>query len=122
MPVQIERIESGIYWVQVSGTIVIDELIAAQQQGNRDAEQHGDDAHVLIIDIDRSTQMPFDIRKAGQIVENNAAKAVITVGASLHIKLVASILGRLFSRVGHVEHQDRLDSAVTRARKLLAVT
>lgn len=119
MPVEISRYEPGIYRTQLSGEIALDELLNSQAQGEEMAAAHGDQRYVLIIDIDKSTQMPFDLRNAGKIVEKNNALAVLSVGASFHIRFLVTMLGGLF-RLGRVEHHGSLNAAVERARKILA--
>lgn len=119
MAVEIERLEPGIYRTRLSGDIALEELIASQVEGRAQAAANGDQAYVLIIDIDRTTRMPFDLRHAGQIVEKNDALAVLSVGASFHIRLIVNLLGRLF-QLGRVEHHSTLMDAVQRARALLS--
>lgn len=119
MPVETRRIEPGIYMTRLSGSINLDRILESQQEGTRLATENGDERYVLIIDIESSTRMPFDIRQSGKVLENNKAMAVLTVGASLHIKFIASMLARFF-RLGHVEHVSTLEQAIEKARKLLA--
>lgn len=119
MPVQLSRLEPGIYRTALSGEILLNELIESQSQGAQLAAEQGDEAYVLIIDIARDTSMPFDIRNTGQLVEKNSALAVLSVGASFHIRFLVSLLGRFF-QIGRVEHHNKLENAVERARQLLA--
>lgn len=118
MPVKIARLEAGIYHSRLTGTVQLEDLLNSQQQGQTLLEQHGEKRHVLILDIDGSTQMPFDIRQAGQVLQNNKADKVMTVGASFHIKFLAMMLGNLFGLKG-VEHFNTVDAAVASARKFL---
>lgn len=119
MPVELSRLEPGIYRTALSGEIMLNELIASQSQGAQMAAEQGDSAYILIIDIARNTAMPFDIRNTGQLVEKNEALAVLSVGASFHIRFLVSLLGRFF-QIGRVEHHNKLENAVDRARQILA--
>lgn len=119
MPVELSRLEPGIYRTALSGEIMLNELTDSQARGAQMAAEHGDSAYVLIIDIRRGTSMPFDIRNTGQLVEKNNALAVLSVGASFHIRFLVSLLGRFF-QIGHVEHHGKLENAVDHARQILA--
>ncbi len=119
MPVDIRRVEPGIYVAHLTGTVPLEALLGAQQRGSQMAESHQDARYVLILDIDRSTQMPFDIRQGGQVLEKNSSIAVLTVGASLHIRFLATILGQLFRHLGRIEHVSTVEEAVKKARRLL---
>lgn len=120
MPVTLTRLEPGIYRSHLTGTVLLDELLASQAEGLQMATASGDERYILILDIDGSTRMPFDIREAGQLIENDRSLKILSVGASLHIRLLASLLGRLFG-MNRLEHMNTLDQAVQRARKLLAM-
>jgi hypothetical protein len=119
MPVETRRADTGVYITRLSGSIVLDHILDAQREGAQMAADNGDTRYVLIIDIDSSTRMPFDLRQSGKVLESNQAAAVLTVGASLHIKFIASMLARFF-RLGHVEHVRNLDEAIQKARKIVA--
>jgi hypothetical protein len=119
MPVEITRLEAGAYRAALSGNIPLDALLTAQARGAQLAREHGDPAYVLIIDIARDTTMPFDLRQAGQLMAQHDALAVLSVGASFHIRFLVTLLGRLFT-VGRVEHHNSLDDALRRARVILA--
>ncbi len=119
MPVDITRLESGIYEVALSGRLMPEDLVVAQAGGAELAESHGDPAHVLLLRVDPRVEMPFDIRQAGQVVGRSQARLIIVIGATLHVRMVAGVLGRLF-RVGRVEHARSLDAALPRARRALA--
>ncbi|MCU0499614.1 MAG: hypothetical protein MUF87_19870 [Anaerolineae bacterium] len=118
MPIHLERREPGVYLGQLSGTIHLQELLTTQQTGAQVAAQSGDPRYVLILQIDPSTHMPFDLRESRQVVEQNRASHVFTVGASWHIKLLSSMLARLFGIQG-VEHYNNVDQALERARSVL---
>ncbi|HEX2623050.1 MAG TPA: hypothetical protein VHL11_22975 [Phototrophicaceae bacterium] len=118
MAVTIDRQEPGIYCIHLAETVQLDELLDAQQRGLDMALKNGDQRYVLILDLDRSIQMPFDIREAGKLIENDRSLKILSVGASLHIRFLASILGRLFG-VNRLEHSSTLDHAITRARQIL---
>lgn len=121
MPVELSRLESGIYLIELSALVSIDEMIYAQGQGLSQTLDHGDEAHVLLIEIASDIQMPFDIREARALIDNDQSLAVLTIAPSLRVRFIAMILGRLFG-VGHVEHFSSRDKAVERARALLSVT
>lgn len=118
MAITITRLEAGIYRAHLADLVEVQALLAAQAEGAALAEAHGDDRYALIIDIDRSVQMPFDIRHAGEVVNQNQADVIISVGASLHIRFIASLLGSMFGLNG-VEHVKTLEHAVQRARQRL---
>jgi hypothetical protein len=119
MPVTLTRLESGIYRSHLTDTVLLEELLASQADGLQMAVANSDERYIVILDIDRSTRMPFDIREAGKLIENDQSLKILSVGASLHIRLLASLLGRLFG-LNRLEHLNTLDQAVQRARKLLA--
>lgn len=118
MPIHIERREPGVYLSHLSGTIHLHELLNSQDDGAALATQAGDSRYILILQIDPSTQMPFDLRESRRVVEQNQASHVFTVGASWHIKLLSSMLARLFGIHG-IEHYNSVDQAMERARALL---
>jgi hypothetical protein len=118
MAVLFSRIEAGIYRIQLDGTVPLNDLLNAQQQGTETAAQEGDARYVLIIEIASSVRMPFDIREAGRLIENDTSQRILTVGAGLHVRFLAGILGRLFG-LNRVEHVSSVDQAVIRARAVL---
>lgn len=118
MSVIFSRVEPGIYRIQLSGSVPLNDLIQAQQQGTETAQTEGDERYVMIIEIASNVQMPFDIREAGKLIENDTSLRILTVGASLHVRLLAGILGRLFG-LNRVEHVSSFDQAVGKARGLL---
>lgn len=119
MPVHITRLEPGIYEVALSGRLMPEDLAAAQAGGAELAQSHGDAAHVLLLRVDPKVEMPFDIRQAGGVVKRNQARLILVIGATLHVRMVAGVLGRVF-RVGRVEHAPNLPAALQRARRALA--
>lgn len=123
MPVDLSRLEAGIYRAALSGTIQIDELANVQHRGTAMAADNGDTRYVLVIDVHPSTRMPFDMRHAGKLIAENKAHAIYVVGASMHVRMIAGLLSRLFKSLGGVEHSRSLTEAVTKARaKLLENT
>jgi hypothetical protein len=118
MAVNFSRIEAGIYRIQLSGTVGINDLLSAQAQGTKTAAEQGDGRYVLIIEIGNDVRMPFDIREAGKLIENDTSERILTVGASLHVRFLATILGRLFG-LNRVEHVSNFDGALAKARTLL---
>ncbi len=121
MPVKLVRLEPGIYHAQLSGTIQLNELITMQQDGVSQAAASGDDAYILILDVTSGTQMPFDLRSAKPLLDNNAAQQVYVIGASFHIRLLVSMIGRFFG-FGSVEYFSSLPDAVSQARRTLTNT
>jgi hypothetical protein len=118
MAVAFSRVEPGIYRIQLSGTVHLNDLLEAQQRGTDTAKAEGDQRYVMVIEIGSNVQMPFDIRHAGKLIENDTSERIFTVGASLHVKFLATILGRLFG-LNRVEHANTFDQAVTKARTVL---
>jgi hypothetical protein len=118
MPVQLERLEPGIYRAALSGTIQLGELIRMQQEGMEIAQSSGDRTYILILDVGKGTEMPFDIRSAKPLLENNAAQQIYVIGASFHIRLIVSMIGRFFG-FGNVEYFSKLSDAVETARRTL---
>lgn len=118
MPVQLERLEPGIYRAALSGTIQLDELIRMQQEGTELAQSSGDRHYILILDVGKGTEMPFDIRSAKPLLDNNAAQQIYVIGASFHIRLIVSMVGRFFG-FGSVEYYSNLSEAVAKARRAL---
>ncbi len=121
MPVQLERLESGIYRADLSGTIQLNELIAMQKEGTELAQASGDKSYILILDVQKGTEMPFDIRSAKPLLDNNAAQTIYVIGASFHIRLIVSMVGRFFG-FGDVEYFSKLPEAVEKARRSLATS
>jgi hypothetical protein len=119
MPVQLERLEQGVYRAALSGTIQLNELIVMQQEGTQLAQSSGDETYVLILDVQKGTEMPFDIRSAKPLLDNNAAQQIYVIGASFHIRLIVSMIGRFFG-FGNVEYFSKLSDAVEKARRVLA--
>ncbi len=116
MPVDINRIERGIYHVELSKKIMLEEIFAAQASGLEQAQAEGDDSYIQIITVHSSTDMPFDIRRTGDVIKRNAASATFVVGATLHIRFLVGILGSLFG-LGKVEYAKTFDDALESARK-----
>lgn len=119
MAIELSRLEAGIYHCELAGLVTLDDIIDTQQQGLTIAEDHDDDAHVLILSVDPRVKMPFDIRRTSELVDNNHAAAILVVGATLHVRFIASMMTRLFSKLGTVEHQRTVSRAVERARDIL---
>lgn len=118
MPITLERLEPGVYHADLSGTIQLDELIAMQQEGVQLAESCGDRAYILILDVNSGTQMPFDLRSARPLLDSNAAQQIYVIGASFHIRLLVSMIGRFFG-FKHIEYFSTLSDAVEKARRTL---
>ncbi len=116
MPVEINRVERGIYHVVLSEKIMLEEIFAAQAQGLKMAQAEGDRHYVQIITVHPSTDMPFDIRRTGDVIKANAAVATFVVGATLHIRFLVRILGSLFG-LGKVEYAKTFGDALDAARK-----
>jgi hypothetical protein len=119
VPINITRLEPGIYKAHLSGVIQLDEALATQADGKRAAQEHGDARYVLIVEVDRDTDMPFDIRSAGQVIRSNDAQQTYVVGATLHIRLLLKLLGGLFGFKDFITCKT-LDDALARARTALA--
>lgn len=116
MPVEINRVERGVYHVALSEKIQLEEIFEAQASGHAQAQAEGDTAYVQIISVHPSTDMPFDIRRTGDVIKGNAASATFVVGATLHIRFLVGILGSLFG-LGKVEYAKTFAEALTAARK-----
>lgn len=116
MPVEISRVERGVYHVVLSDKIMLEEIFAAQASGLQQAQAEGDSHYVQIITVHPSTDMPFDIRRTGDVIKGNAASATFVVGATLHIRFLVGILGSLFG-LGKVEYAKTFDDALDSARK-----
>jgi hypothetical protein len=119
MPIDITRLEPGIYRAHLHGLIQLDEALATQANGKQLAQAHGDARYVLIVEVDPATDMPFDIRNAGQVIRSNEAAQIYVVGATLHIRLLLKLLGGLFGFKDFTTCKT-LDDALTRARAVLA--
>lgn len=121
MPVEISRLETGVYLIALSEVVSLDEMIFAQGDGLEQALAYGEDRHVLLIEIAPDVQMPFDIREARALIDNDSSLAVLTIAPSLRVRIIAMLLGRLFG-LNHVEHFSNREDAIKRARKLLDVS
>lgn len=119
MPVEITRVERGIYHVALAGKIMLDEIFASQASGLEQASADGDKRFIQIITVDRSTDMPFDIRHTGDVIKRNSAMETFVVGATLHIRFLVRILGTLFG-LGRVQYFNTFDEALAEARKRIS--
>jgi hypothetical protein len=118
MAVAFSRVEPGIYRIQLSGTVQLNDLLNAQDRGTETAAEQGDQRYVMIIEIGNDVRMPFDIREAGKLIENDTSERVFTVGASLHVRFLATLLGRFFG-LNRVEHVSSFEQALPKARAIL---
>lgn len=118
MPVEITRIESGLYLNRWHGQVTLAEVMQAEQDGLQ-MLQPDETRVVLVNDLSAASKFPMDIKALRRIAETNPhVVALLVVDAPSMIRMVGEAQAKSLSWI--VEFHDTLDTALTRGHEILS--
>ncbi len=123
MPVDVERVEPGIYVARWVGVVDAKQIIEASQTAKQLIAEHNDERLVMILDLRQNRKLPIDIRVLSRLSAEEQTGG--TVG---YVLVAAPRIVRGFGQVvnhivpTHIEWVDTWDEGLTKAREMLAVT
>ncbi len=118
MPVEITRIESGLYLNRWHGQVTLAEVMQAEQDGLH-MLQPDETRVVLVNDLSAASKFPMDIKALRRIAATNPhIVALLVVDAPSVIRMVGEAQAKSLSWI--VEFHDTLDTALARGREILS--
>jgi hypothetical protein len=119
MPVEISRIQPGIYLNVVSGALQTEVIGSAIEEMASLAAEHNDPYYVVISDATEVKNIPFDIKTLRRFAEKERRIAgFLIVQAPYLAKVAANIITRVSSVT--LETYETRDAALQRAQEMLA--
>lgn len=119
MPVEVTRLEDGLYQAKWLGVVKIDEVYTAMQEIKETSMQHDEAHNVVVIDMLSCTRPPTDLFNGQRISEMDPRNVgFVMVGASKIIEVLGNMLKRMSSRF-YFEFAQSVDEGVLHARKRL---
>lgn len=120
MPVDITRIQPGIYLNIVSGRIKVDDINNTIAEMSRLAEEYNDPCYVVIGDASAVKNIPFDIRTLRRLAEQDRRIAgFLIVQAPYLAQMAANIITKVSPVI--LETYETLDEALQRAQALVSM-
>lgn len=120
MPINVTRLEAGIYHSNWTGSISTEDGFNANTELTAMAKEAGDERLITIIDLTHCTNIPFDF----QNLRNLADRESRTVGfVAVKASRLATVMGKMIDRVSskQIKFAESLDAGVIIARELLSV-
>ena len=119
MPIETERLESGLYLNRWQGDITLDEIHASETQGAALMQQHGEEKVVLVNDLTDIRKVPMDLKALRRVVENNPqVVALLVVNAPSMMQMYGQAQAQTVPWI--IDFFDTMDEALSRGRDLLA--
>lgn len=122
MPVEVTRLEAGVYRYQWLGHTRLDETIEALEEAIALGTEHGDNPHVQIIDMTAVKRYPLEMRGLGRIADMQKTHVlrVLVVSTSAGAQMLGRTLSRIVPVLSGLEFHKTLESAVESAREIVA--
>jgi hypothetical protein len=118
MPVEIQRLEEGIYHSAWQGVVAIEEAFGAMDAVIASVRQNQEQRAVLILDMTTCTQIPFDVSNMRRLTEMDARViAFVLVKGNIAAQMLVRMLDKLSKRT--FEQTETLPEAVRHAHNLL---
>jgi hypothetical protein len=119
MPIILEHKDAGVIVAHWQNVVTIEDVIHRTDDVRQLADQHGDGAYSVVVDLTEVTRIPVDLTNLRSIVRADPrVLAFLIVDAPAVGRMVGQILSKLTTN--HFEFFDRLEDAVNRAGQLYA--
>lgn len=119
MPIETERLDTGLYLNRWQGDITLAEIHTSEAQGAALMQQHGENKVVLVNDLTDIGKVPLDLKALRRVVENNPQViALLLVNAPSMMQMFAQAQAQTVTWI--IDFFDTMDEAVNRGRDLLA--
>lgn len=122
MPVEVTRLERGIYRYRWLGRVTVPETEEALNKAVALGQEHGDNPHVQILDMSEVERIPMDLWGLGKIGEKQKQDVmrVMVVKAPVAGRLFGETLQKVMPVLRMLEFHNTLDEAVKSARLVVA--
>ena len=119
MPINIERLEPGIFRAECIGQLTIEDILARMREITALAEKSGDANWVLLADLTQSNKIPFDMKTLTNSA--NAAKSAagyIFVNAPYVGQVIGNMLDKLSAK--KFSFADSMEDGLAQAHSILS--
>lgn len=119
MPIQIARVEPGLYLNTWVGHITMADVLQSEQDGV--AALNPDETRIVLVnDMSAVTHLPMDVKGLRRVAESNPQiRALLLVKAPGIVRLMGEAQAKTIKLDWLVEFFDDLDSALARGQAIL---
>jgi hypothetical protein len=122
MPIEVTRIEEGIYHYQWLGNVTVEEGRDAGIRGAAMADKLGENPHIQILDAENVKKLPVDIRGLGGVGAEQAGVSIqiLVIHAPAIGRIIVNTLKSLVPFLRNMEFCTDMDEALAKARTTLS--